>query len=370
MSKYSVCFWLNTKSNHQNEFLKELNKSEDVDLEVRYISKPSKNRIDIGWGNQNLEIYEKNVLTFEEAKNSLNDINSRIHIISGNYVTFSSQLIDYFVKNNLKWIHWSERYGISLAAKLKFNVTLFNLLRPIYLLTKLSYGKLVSNHALGCFSQGYLAEKDFKYIGIKQKKIKDLYYTSKVNDKCITIKDISNDTVKFLYVGELSIRKGIEELIKACSNLKNFNWNLTLVGADKSNGYFEKLCNNLNLDNKVNFIGVVPNSEVSSFYKNSDVFVFPSRFDGWGAVLNEAVSFSLPIISTNETGSSFTLIKDNGFIVKAGNISELAFSMNKYLDNHNLIIEHSENSKKLSKICTAEANVERFIDAFDKWIKG
>ncbi len=370
MKIYKVCFWLNTKSNHQNAFLEALAQDKTIDFQVRYISQPSQNRLEIGWDNTHLKSFEKYVLTFDTAMKSLNDYQERIHIISGNKVTFSGQLIDLFIKEKIKWIHWSERYGLVLASKLQFNVTLFNLIRPFYLLTKKSYGHLVQNYALGAFSQGFLAEKDFKFIGINKFKITDLYYTTEIGVQENDNYKVTTDIIRFLYVGELSKRKGIEELLKACSRLTNNNWTLTLVGADKTNGYYNQLSRKLNLENKVNFKGVVPNNKVSEYYKNCDVFVFPSKFDGWGAVLNEAVAYSLPIISTDETGSSFTLIRDNGFVIKAGDISELSHKMQNYIDNKSLILEHSKNSKKLSEICTPRANVERFVNALNNWTKG
>lgn len=368
MCKYKICFWLNTKSNHQNSFLRELNSNKAIDLQVRYISKPSQNRIDIGWDNSNLEDYELYVSTFHEAISSLEDYKERIHIILGNKITFSQELINLFIKENIKWAHWSERYGLVLANKLKFNITLFKIFRPIYLLTKFSYGRQVNKYALGAFSHGELAKKDFEYIGINKNKISDLFYTTDINllEEDTKETDMHN-TVNFLYIGELSKRKGIEDLIISCSKLNSNNWTLTIVGKDKSNGYYESFASKLNILNNVRFIGVVTHDKIHTYYKKADVFVFPSRFDGWGAVLNEAIIYSLPIISTDETSSSFTLIKDNGFIYKAGNINQLASCMKKYIDDKELIKQHSKNSKILSNICLAETNVNRFINALDNW---
>lgn len=368
VKNYKICFWLNTKSNHQNSFLKELFNHSDIDLEVRYISKPSQNRIEIGWNNTNLESYEKYVSTFKEAINSLCDYKERIHIMMGNNVTFSSELINHFINSKIQWIHWNERFGIVLAKKLNFNMKLFNLLRPFYLLTKFKYGYQVNKYALGAFSQGYLAKKDFEYIGIKKNKIEDLFYTTelKIIEEIKIEKNIQKE-INFLYVGELSTRKGIEELLNACSVLNESNWILTLVGADKSNGFYERLAKKLNIENKIKFIGVVPNNQLDKYYRNANVFIFPSKFDGWGAVLNEAIFYCLPIISTNETSASFSLIKNNGFIVNAGDTNVLANCMLKYITNKDLILTHSKKSKELSKICTAEENVKRFINALNNW---
>ncbi len=368
MFKYKVCFWMNTKSNHQNAFFEELYKNEQIDLQVRYISKPSQNRIDIGWDNSKLENYEKYVSTYHESIESIQDYKERIHIILGNKITFSKQLLDLFIKEELKWIHWSERYGLVLAHKLKFNVPLFKLIRPMYLLSKYSYGKLVNNHAIGAFCHGELAKKDFKFIGIKENKISDLFYTSVIKSTNQSKNDILVDKIRFLYIGELSKRKGIEDLLNACSNLKSNNWKLTIVGKDKSNGYYSSLCSKLKLDKKIKFEGVIPHNEIAKYYISSDVFVFPSRFDGWGAVLNEAVSYSLPIISTDETSASFSLVKNNGFIVKASNSKDILDAMQQYLDNPSLIKKHSINSEELKSICTPKANVIRFMKSLDKWL--
>ena len=367
MKIYKVCFWLNTKSNHQNSFLEELNRNNQIDLEVRYISKPSLNRIDIGWNNSNLEIYEKYVPNFNEAIDSIKDYKERIHIILGNKITYSKQLINLFINEKLKWIHWSERYGLVLASKLKFNMTLFKFLKPLYLLSKYSYGKLVNRYAIGAFSHGQLAKKDFRFIGIEENKICDLYYTSIINKSNNMNYQKDNTLTTFLYIGELSSRKGIKELLIACSKLEKNKWKLILVGKDKSNGYYEQLSKKLNLEKHIKFEGAVTHDKVNCYYEKSDVFVFPSKFDGWGAVLNEAVSYSLPIISTDEASASFSLVKNNGFIIKAGSLGELREAMQKYIYNKELILEHSEKSKELSKICTTEENVKRFINALNNW---
>ena len=368
MKPYKICFWLNTKSTHQNPFLNELYTNNNIDLKVRYISNPSQNRIDIGWDNTILENFEKYVSNFNEAKASVEDYNERIHIILGNKITFSQELINFFVKKKLKWIHWSERYGLVLANKLNFNILLFRILRPIYLCTKFSYGNLVNNYALGAFSHGELAKKDFEFIGIKKEKIKNLFYTSEIQASENIVKEKNSNIINFLYVGELSKRKGIEDLLRACSKLSGNQWSLTLVGKDKSNGYYSKLIKELKITNNIEEIGVISYKKIGEYYNKADIFVFPSKFDGWGAVLNEAISYELPIISSNEASSSFTLIKDNGFIFNAGKINELSSYMQKYIDNHYLIEDHSKNSKRLSEICTPKANVNRLIEALEQWI--
>ena len=322
--RYKICFWLNVPSNHQTLFLEALNQDEQIDLQVRYFDKPNEDRLKMGWRDENsLHEYEQYVNGLDDALKTLNDWKERIHIVIGYGFPFNRELIPALIKNRVKWVHWSERYGIGLAKKLNYNVTLFEWLRPLFLTTKRSYGKLVNQYALGCFSQGFLARRDFKDIGIDDKKISDLYYTTEAKRNITTLPSIFKNfkySHKFLYVGRLSRAKGTKELLIAFSKLdKKEEWGLVLVGTDESNGDYAQLSQKLGIANKVLFVGNVHAQDISSYYNHADIFLFPTRYDGWGAVISEACSLGLPIIASDQCGASYHMVKnnENGYITKA-----------------------------------------------------
>ena len=374
MKQYKVCFWLNVPSNHQTLFLEALNQDERVDLQVRYFDKPNEDRLKMGWRDEkSLHEYELYVDSVDGAIASLKDWKERIHIVIGYSYPFNRELIPLLIKNKVKWIHWSERYGVGLAKKLNYSVGLFKLLRPLFLLTKRPYGRVVDKYALGCFAQGDLARKDFVKMGIRNDKIEDLYYITvplDANDQQVELlKDFSYEH-KFLYVGRLNKRKGIEDLLIAFSTLSDAdNWGLVLVGNDEENGYYQKVSKKIGIEKRVLFAGGVNSDEVSSFFGASDVFVLPSRFDGWGAVVSEAASVGLPIIASDQTGASFHLVKNgkNGYIVGAGNTNELAVAMQNYVSDRELLVRHGNLSEELFKDFSSEKNVDRFVVAIEKW---
>ena len=77
----------------------------------------------------------------------------------------------------------------------------------------------------------------------------------------------------------------------------------------------------------------------------------------------------MAIISTNQVGSAYHIIENekNGYMIEAGNVVELANTMQNYINNQMLIQLHSSYSFKLSKNFSAKANVERFIQSINKW---
>ena len=376
MKQYKVCFWLNVPSNHQTLFMEALDQDDRIDLQVRYFDKPSDDRLKMGWRDgDSLHEYEEYINEFDTALESLKDWKERIHIVIGYSYPFNRKLIPIFIKNHVKWVHWSERYGIGLAQRLNYNISLFKLLRPLFLLTKRSYGKLVNKNAFGCFAQGELARRDFIGMGIDNNKIENLYYTTAPLTNVDETPKVLNEfpyKYKFLYTGRLNNRKGVEDLLIAFSGLVNADyWGLVLLGNDETDGYFQQVSKEVGIDNKVLFVGGVKADEVSAFFSAADVFVLPSRYDGWGAVVNEAASLGLPIITSDQTGAAFHLVENgkNGYIVGAGDKDDLTVAMQNYVSNNELLSQHGNYSKELFKNFSPEKNVERFISAILKWEK-
>jgi glycosyltransferase involved in cell wall biosynthesis len=127
-----------------------------------------------------------------------------------------------------------------------------------------------------------------------------------------------------LYLGRLIERKGVPILIKAFSKLQsdvNASF-LVIVGEGEDRINLEKLCAELKLNNVI-FTGYVDDKYKGLYYSLADVFVLPStKHTGevWDLVLNEAMTFAKPIVTTTAAGSSYDLVKNsvNGFIVKEG----------------------------------------------------
>ncbi|MDW1821126.1 glycosyltransferase family 4 protein [Vibrio sp. Vb1018] len=369
---YKICIWMNIPSHHQSGFFRSLEEHDNISIEVRYFQERSKNRTAEGWNSEYIyKNYEKCVnkqITPEQMLATVPDARERIHIISS---SFSPELVRYFCNNSIQWIHWSEMPGIRLAELLNFRMPVFRFLYPLMLLMKRKEGSRISRHAIGAFSQGKLARFAFTLMGVKHKKIFDLYYVPEPLPNltpALSIKEFAQGRRVLLCVSALCRRKGIDILLKSFTNVANRDWCLVLCGLDKANGQYQRLANSLGIGDKVLFTGAYPIDSIAEVYKASDVFVLPSRFDGWGAVLNEAASIGLPIIGTDLSGAALHIIKNdfNGYCVKAGSVRSLSKALLNYVEHPKLIEVHGNNSKlHFSKEFTPKENVQRLIIGID-----
>ncbi|MEZ8788977.1 glycosyltransferase [Vibrio splendidus] len=121
-----------------------------------------------------------------------------------------------------------------------------------------------------------------------------------------------NDCLKFVHVARLEKVKNQLFLLEAISYL-TFDYELTIVGDGTMRQQLESRAYELGIFNRVKFVGSVDN--VSAFLKHADCFLLSSDFEGLPIAVLEAMSHSLPIISTN-VGDLSKLVSNhvNGFL--------------------------------------------------------
>jgi glycosyltransferase involved in cell wall biosynthesis len=210
-----------------------------------------------------------------------------------------------------------------------------------------------TNQKKYCMNIGIPKEKIFIFNHCSADKAK-LTFEGTVWEKL----HIENKKV-ILYVGRLFKKKGVEILLKAFRRLETNMDNifLLIVGTGKYTKYLKNLSNKLEIKN-INFFGYLNPNEISSAYSVANVFCLPSYTynghggEGWGLVINEAASMSLPIVTTDAVGSSPDLVKNgyNGFIVKNGNINELFDALKTLLSNDELREKMKSNSRRIFEI--------------------
>ena len=152
-----------------------------------------------------------------------------------------------------------------------------------------------------------------------------------------------------LTVGQFIHRKGFDILLKA-HQYNNDNVALIIIGGTPIREYL-RIVKEYNLKN-VYFIEFKVKSILADYFKAADLFVLPTREDIWGLVINEAMGYGLPIITTEKCVAGLELIENNinGYIVPNEDISELSKRMKQILNDHELRKEMSlANIKKIKK---------------------
>lgn len=214
---------------------------------------------------------------------------------------------------------------------------------------------LVMNRNNYFLSSGQETDKYFNNYGVTSDKIYHYHFTTyfkdeiKANHKLSLNRDdlrkrlkLQGDFIVFS-VGQQIHRKGYDVLAKACLGL-NEKIHIYIAGG-MPNAETKKIIEDNSIKN-IHFIGFKSRVELFEYYAASDIFVLPTRYDIWGLVINEAMSFGLPIISTNKCVAAveFNNISNIGYIVNVDDEKQLHDKIEALFNDRCLVKEFSHNS--------------------------
>lgn len=133
----------------------------------------------------------------------------------------------------------------------------------------------------------------------------------------------NNTPIKLLWVGRFLPLKHTEDAIVAAAKLseRNVDFTFDIIGSGECEESLKALVRKLNLHNKVNFLGTMSPSAVIDNMEKADIFMMTSDFnEGWGAVVNEAMSTGCAVLLSSALGSAKFLVNDgeNGLIYEYG----------------------------------------------------
>lgn len=150
--------------------------------------------------------------------------------------------------------------------------------------------------------------------------------------------------IEILFLSNLMESKGIFVLLEGCKilQIKNIVFKCTIVGGigDVNEQQFQSKLEELGLTNCVTYVGEKFGKEKESVFANSDIFIHPTLNDCFPLVLLEAMSASLPIISTFEGGIP-DIVEDgtSGFLVPQMNVEMLAEKLEVLILNSELRLQ-------------------------------
>lgn len=148
----------------------------------------------------------------------------------------------------------------------------------------------------------------------------------------------TNDGSRLLYVGRLSIEKGVDVLLRA---LKQTNETLDIAGSGPDEEKLKSLCKELGLNDRVTWYGQLLGEELEKLKREAKAIILPSIWaENMSLVLLESLAYGKLIIASNSGGTP-ELIEDNvtGFLFPPGNVQTLAQKIN---DLNNLSLEQRE----------------------------
>ncbi len=172
--------------------------------------------------------------------------------------------------------------------------------------------------------------------------------------------------LRLITVARLLERKGIQTILEACAKPSVLPIELRIVGTGPFETELRDMVKAYGLEDRVRFLGFVPNEELPDHYRRSDIFVLPSATESFGLVFAEAMSCGLPIAASNVGGIPET-VRDgiDGLLCPPGdplalreNILRLASSIETREE-----ISHSQRERILERY-TWDKIAARYADVY------
>lgn len=231
------------------------------------------------------------------------------------------------------------------------------------------------SHASGLLANGNSAKNYFLTYGGKESKIhlhnfsgnyKSEILKKPVNyEKKLILRKQLGLNYKRLYisVGSFTSRKGFDILLNAINSLPlNEDICYIFIGGGEEKEKYERFIN-INKLHNVKLLDFMSKEELLKYYDASDLFIFPTRYDIWGLVINEAMARGLPIISTNMCMAAVELVnKENGLIIKNNSVDSLKKAILKFnkLDIEKLYKMGCNSIKEIQKYNIEDLATEHF----------
>ena len=143
--------------------------------------------------------------------------------------------------------------------------------------------------------------------------------------------------VKLLAVGSVIPRKGYDVLVAALARLRHLPWRLIIAGdygrSPQTSRRLRAEIARLGLADRITLLGAVTSAELSPLYASTDLFVLPSRFEGYGMAYTEAIAHGVPVIGTTAGAVPQTVPADAGVLVAPDDVEALTATLQRLIAN-------------------------------------
>lgn len=208
-------------------------------------------------------------------------------------------------------------------------------------------------------------------FNISRKKIEVIYNPvdiegiNKLSKEPISNPIRKQDEKVLIAVGRLVEQKDYVTLLKAFNIVSSkLNSRLIILGKGPLELELKTLCQELNIENKVDFIGFKKNPY--KYMAKADAFVLSSKWEGFGHVVVEAMATGTPVISTNCNSGPPEIIDKNkyGLLVPVGNYEDLADKIIELLSNNNLSEMYSDKGRERAEDFNARSIIKQYEKLF------
>jgi glycosyltransferase involved in cell wall biosynthesis len=144
-----------------------------------------------------------------------------------------------------------------------------------------------------------------------------------------------NETEAFrvLYLGQFIRRKDVVTAIRALAGLSDLDWQFDAVGNGPDFMRCKQAADQSGVASRIRFHDAINNRMIGNLLEHSDLLLLPSRYDGWGAVVNEALMCGVPVVCSDNCGAAELLREEwRGATFKMGSVEDLRMVLRKWME--------------------------------------
>jgi glycosyltransferase involved in cell wall biosynthesis len=171
-----------------------------------------------------------------------------------------------------------------------------------------------------------------------------------------------------LFCGQMIERKGVDLLLNAFDRViqQGISARLLLVGREAE---LPQMMATITPTTRahIEYAGFQEPEHLPPYFERADLFVLPSRYDGWGVVVNQALGAGLPIVCSDAVGAAQDLVEpSNGAIFPAGDGEALFRALLHYLQDPQALQSASLASQQKAADWSPQAGANRWLKVFKK----
>jgi glycosyltransferase involved in cell wall biosynthesis len=323
---------MNMPTFYQSDLFKALASFSEVDLEVIFARGLTEDRVELGWQPDTVGYSSR----FLDSRNPIPDAmrlawsqRDRIHVVNGLWAepAFAAALVVLSAAR--------ARFAIYSEAPERIKFQTDTPQPPGKKILQGLFAAIVVPRIAGVLAISHFSAEFYKGLGVREQSIYPFgYFRSKptIADRDRPTKD--EGKIEVAFVGRLLPLKRLDLLINVMSPLfeEYPNLYLTLIGGGEMLPDLRRQAQELGLEDRVRFEGVLSPDKIPARLARADLLVLPSRGEGWGIVVNEALSVGVPVILSDRCGA-VDIIQDgvNGYVFRNGDDGDLRACLKKFL---------------------------------------
>ena len=172
-----------------------------------------------------------------------------------------------------------------------------------------------------------------------------------------------------LYPAATWKHKNHERLLEAFKWIKDSGLNYDLVCTGNRTEFYHKVINKLieelDISDSVHFLGIVPEEDLISLYKNASLVVIPTLYEAGSGPLYEAMRYQSPVICSNVTSLPDTM-KNEDFIFNPKDVSAMTYKIKKILTDKDFKERNIENSRTQMEYFRKIDYLQNFVNVYKK----